>query len=90
MTLHNPPAPLIHDLKMGEDLHGMIMLVASVPVPRQFRNCGSEVCGPRVGDGSGEPEEKKPIGQNSPQTRDRFPASVEIKWVVGETGNPRT
>ena len=43
MTLYNPPSPLVHDLEVREDLHGMVMLMAGVPVPGQFGNCRSEV-----------------------------------------------
>ena len=55
MTLYNAPSPLVHDLEVGEDLHGMVMLMAGMPVPGQFGNGRSEVCGARIGDGSGEP-----------------------------------
>ena len=66
MTLHNAPPPLVHDLKVGEDLHGMVMLMAGVPVPGQFGNSRSEVSRTRIGDGRGEPGNRSQLLKTVP------------------------
>ena len=78
MTLYNTPSPLVHDLEVGEDLHGMVMLMAGVPVPRQFGNCRSEVSGARIGDGSGEPGTTRQFCPKLPTLLPEQPSCVRL------------